>query len=252
MSIFEQPAQFAPSLFLWLLPTVPFDGSLARDTVSTNNTSLATTSRWEGSDRILWLPVPVGGRITGGHPLNPALVISMKNFLHLEWVGELPGRRENRRLVSNHVLTQHDVRAGGDFAQIAAYGGWSMEDHHPAGLLYPGEPTIYHAAPSPCGIPYRCLYSRNVFRETNNYQRVVTVPLDGLEARHVRLIADETCDEVDARVFAFEPMRAVQAKRPLPPGGLPFSVIRAQASPDDLLPPVSEADAITRKAANPA
>ena len=80
----------------------------------------------------------------------------------LEWVGALPGKRENRRLVGDHVLTQHDVRAGGDFADLVAYGGWSMDDHHPAGLLYPGEPTIFHAAPSPYGIPYRCLYSRNV------------------------------------------------------------------------------------------
>ena len=80
----------------------------------------------------------------------------------LEWIGALPGKRENRRYVGDHILTQHDVRSGGDFADIIAYGGWSMDDHHPAGLLYPGEPTIFHAAPSPYGIPYRCLYSRNI------------------------------------------------------------------------------------------
>ena len=32
----------------------------------------------------------------------------------------------------------------------------------PAGCDWPGEPTIFHPAPSPFGIPYRCLYSRNV------------------------------------------------------------------------------------------
>jgi hypothetical protein len=37
-----------------------------------------------------------------------------------------------------------------------------MDDHHPAGLAYPGAPTIFHPAPSPFGIPYRSLYSRNV------------------------------------------------------------------------------------------
>jgi hypothetical protein len=37
-----------------------------------------------------------------------------------------------------------------------------MDDHHPAGLLYPGKPTIFHPAPSPYGIPYRCLYSKNI------------------------------------------------------------------------------------------
>jgi hypothetical protein len=80
----------------------------------------------------------------------------------IEWIGSLPGKRENRRYVGDHTLTQNDVRAGGRFDDVVAYGGWSMDDHHPAGLLYPGEPTIFHPAPSPYGIPYRCLYSRNV------------------------------------------------------------------------------------------
>lgn len=80
----------------------------------------------------------------------------------LEWVGSLPGKRENRRYVGDHVLTQNDVRAGGDFDDLVAYGGWSMDDHHPAGLLYPGKPTIFHPAPAPYGIPYRSLYSHNV------------------------------------------------------------------------------------------
>lgn len=80
----------------------------------------------------------------------------------LEWVGALPGKRESRRYLGDHVLTQNDIRAGGIFDDIIAYGGWSMDDHHPAGIFYPGQPTIFHAAPSPYGIPYRCLYSRNV------------------------------------------------------------------------------------------
>jgi hypothetical protein len=80
----------------------------------------------------------------------------------IEWIGSLPGKRESRRYVGDHVLTQHDVRAGGPFEDIVAYGGWSMDDHHPAGIYYPGQPTIFHPAPSPYGIPYRCLYSRNV------------------------------------------------------------------------------------------
>jgi len=59
-------------------------------------------------------------------------------------------------------MTQHDVRAADQFADVVAYGGWTMDDHHPAGLLYPGKPTIFHRAPSPFQIPYRSLYSRNV------------------------------------------------------------------------------------------
>jgi hypothetical protein len=80
----------------------------------------------------------------------------------LEWVGFLPGKRESRRYVGDHILTQNDVRAEGRFDDLIAYGGWSMDDHHPAGIRHPGEPTIFHPAPSPYGIPYRCVYSRNL------------------------------------------------------------------------------------------
>lgn len=80
----------------------------------------------------------------------------------LEWLGSLPGKRESRRYVGDHVLTQNDIRSGGHFDDIVAYGGWSMDDHHPAGIYYPGKPTIFHPAPSPYGIPYRSLYSCNI------------------------------------------------------------------------------------------
>lgn len=80
----------------------------------------------------------------------------------LDWVGFLPGKRESRRYIGDHILTQNDVRAEGRFDDLVAYGGWPMDDHHPAGFRYPGPPTTFHPAPSPFGIPYRCLYSRNV------------------------------------------------------------------------------------------
>ena len=91
-----------------------------------------------------------------------------------------------------------------------------------------------------------------VHRATNNYQRVVNVPLAGLEAKYLRLIVDETWGAVDARVFAFEPMATLSVKGPPPPEGLPFSMVRAQANPDDLLPPASPAEQAGKKAANPA
>jgi hypothetical protein len=80
----------------------------------------------------------------------------------LDWVGFLPGKRESRRYLGDHILTQNDVRAEGRFDDLVAYGGWSMDDHHPGGLRWSGVPTIFHPAPSPFGIPYRCLYSRNI------------------------------------------------------------------------------------------
>ncbi|NLN00510.1 MAG: FAD-dependent oxidoreductase [Lentisphaerae bacterium] len=80
----------------------------------------------------------------------------------LDWVGFLPGKRESRRYLGAHIMTQNDVRAEGRFEDLVAYGGWPMDDHHPGGLKWPGAPTIFHKAPSPYGIPYRSLYSRNV------------------------------------------------------------------------------------------
>lgn len=88
----------------------------------------------------------------------------------LEWLQFMPAKRESRRYIGDHVLTQGDVEAEGKFADLVAYGGWSMDDHHPAGFrsgrlgkeqgrVIP--PTIFHHAPSPYGIPYRALYSRN-------------------------------------------------------------------------------------------
>ncbi len=82
--------------------------------------------------------------------------------LDLDWVGSLPGKRESRRYVGDYIMTQRDVQAEGHFDDLIAYGGWSMDDHHPGGLRSPEPPTIFHPAPSPFGIAYRCLYSRNI------------------------------------------------------------------------------------------
>ncbi len=80
----------------------------------------------------------------------------------LDWVGFLPGKRESRRYVGDVMMNQNDVRAEGKFKDLVAYGGWTMDDHAPGGFRYPGAPTIFHPAPSPFGIPYRSLYSRNI------------------------------------------------------------------------------------------
>jgi hypothetical protein len=80
----------------------------------------------------------------------------------LDWIQFLPGKRESRRYLGDHVLTQSDIESEGRFEDIVAYGGWTMDDHHPGGFWHKGEPTIFHPAPSPYGIPYRCLYSKNI------------------------------------------------------------------------------------------
>ncbi|MFD6534380.1 FAD-dependent oxidoreductase [Streptomyces sp. NPDC060184] len=82
--------------------------------------------------------------------------------LTLEWVGSLPGKREYRRFLGDHVLTQQDILQQRQFADGVAFGGWSV-DLHPVQGMYADEPGarqryadgIFH-------IPLRSLYSANV------------------------------------------------------------------------------------------
>ena len=81
----------------------------------------------------------------------------------LEWIGFLPGKRESRRYVGKYTVTQNDVESEGRFEDIVAYAGWSMDDHFPEGFYYTkGYPTIFHPAPTPWGLPLRCMLSKNI------------------------------------------------------------------------------------------
>lgn len=81
----------------------------------------------------------------------------------LEWIGFLPGKRESRRYVGKYTVTQNDVQSGGNFEDIIAYGGWTMDDHFPGGFYYrDGYPTVFHHAPSPWGLPLRCMISKDI------------------------------------------------------------------------------------------
>ena len=86
----------------------------------------------------------------------------MENW-ELEWIGFLPGKRESRRYVGKYIVNQNDVESEGHFEDIVAYAGWTMDDHFPEGFYYKkGYPTIYHPAPTPWGLPYRCMLSQNI------------------------------------------------------------------------------------------
>jgi len=81
----------------------------------------------------------------------------------LEWLGFLPGKRESRRYIGKYIVTQNDVEASGRFDDVVAYAGWSMDDHFPEGFYYKkGYPTIFHPAPTPWGLPLRCMISENI------------------------------------------------------------------------------------------
>lgn len=82
--------------------------------------------------------------------------------LTLEWIGSVPGKREYRRFIGDHVLTQHDVLTQTPFEDRIAFGGWSI-DLHPPGGVYATERGSRHWHPDGnYHIPLRSLYSVNV------------------------------------------------------------------------------------------
>jgi hypothetical protein len=82
--------------------------------------------------------------------------------LTLDWVGAVPGKREYRRFLGDHVLTQNDLVSQRAFPDTVAFGGWSI-DLHPVEGVYaksPGAQQRYMNGTY--DIPFRSLYSRNV------------------------------------------------------------------------------------------
>lgn len=84
-----------------------------------------------------------------------------KNY-DLDWIGSLPGKRESTRYIGPHILTQNDVMSGGHFPDVIAYGGWTLDNHHPDAFHRKGIFSVEHITPERFGIPFDCLYSVNV------------------------------------------------------------------------------------------
>jgi predicted nucleic acid-binding protein len=79
---------------------------------------------------------------------------------------------------------------------------------------------------------------RTVFRDTDNYQRLVRVPFQ-VEVQALRFVAENTWGDAEARLFAFEPLDQYEEKIPSYPAGAAFHEVRARVNPRDLAPPDS-------------
>jgi len=80
----------------------------------------------------------------------------------LDWIGMMTGKRGSRRVLGDHILTQHDLMRG-TFDDAVAIGGWPMDDHPPGGFDRPDlPPNTVLRPPEVYGIPLRSLYSRNI------------------------------------------------------------------------------------------
>ncbi len=85
-----------------------------------------------------------------------------------DWVAYVAGKRESRRLMGDHILTQQDVFEFRQYPDASFATTWPIDLHYPMPKNtkhYDGEPfrsicthNKHYAYP----VPYRCLYSRNV------------------------------------------------------------------------------------------
>ncbi|MGD7789498.1 FAD-dependent oxidoreductase [Propionibacteriaceae bacterium Y1700] len=92
----------------------------------------------------------------------------------LDWIGQVPGKRESRRIIGLHLMTEHDLLATEAQPDEIAYGGWNIDLHTPGGLLAESsEPTAAEgyvltgdasakAYVAPFGVPLRSLIARDV------------------------------------------------------------------------------------------
>lgn len=91
----------------------------------------------------------------------------------LDWIGQVPGKRESRRIMGEYLMTEHDPLQKTAFPDEAAYGGWFIDLHEPGGLLadfsekaavesQTGGTYMSKAYVGPYGIPLRILIAKDV------------------------------------------------------------------------------------------
>lgn len=82
----------------------------------------------------------------------------------LGWVGSVPGRRESRRFIGDHILSESDLLEHKHFEDAVAFGGWPLDEHNPGGIENLADPpSFWHAHfDRVYEIPFRSLYSKNI------------------------------------------------------------------------------------------
>ena len=86
----------------------------------------------------------------------------------LGWVAYIAGKRESRRLLGDHVLTENDLMNEIRYPDASFTTTWSIDLHYPDPKNtehFPGgefKSICVHGAVNPYAVPYRCLYSRNI------------------------------------------------------------------------------------------
>jgi len=65
---------------------------------------------------------------------DPRTMDLVRNYA-LDWIGQVPGKRESRRIIGRYLMTEHDVLNKTVFPDEIAFGGWFVDLHTPGGLL---------------------------------------------------------------------------------------------------------------------
>lgn len=88
--------------------------------------------------------------------------------LALDWMAYIAGKRESRRLLGDHILTENDILDFVIYPDAAGSTTWSIDLHYPDPKntkYFPNKEFKAIAVQNniyPYPVPYRCLYSRNV------------------------------------------------------------------------------------------
>jgi len=80
----------------------------------------------------------------------------------IEWVGAIPGKRESRRFVGDHLLCQQDIIEQRDHYDAVGYGGWSIDLHPADGVYSTHDGCRQFHSKGTYTIPFRSLYSRSL------------------------------------------------------------------------------------------
>ena len=169
----SRPSKFTPPL-----GTPPFEVGYGYGREKVSKDCLRSHASWDPDDELcfLWHTETGGNQDTieddpeiyerlllqlysvWNHIKNEAHPVESENW-ELIWVSPKAGKRESRRFLGDYVLTQNDVESGVQFTDSVGYGGYGVDVHDPVGVQ---ARVVFHSIPPLYGIPYRCLYSRNV------------------------------------------------------------------------------------------
>ncbi len=79
-----------------------------------------------------------------------------------EYIAPVPGKRESRRLMGDHILSERDITEQRDFEDTVGHGGWSIDLHAVDGFFSKDLVNKHIFLKGIYQIPYRTGYSRNI------------------------------------------------------------------------------------------